>query len=171
MAFIHPFEGHVVAPEWAGAVVAPAYDSLTPEERRQYADRHPENYLNAMRAADEYASADAPALSAILKRNARFVRRYVEAGRFVAQPPCVIVYRLASDGHVQRGVVAEMSIGAYLDGRIRRHEFTGSRGKMRSPGTSTTSAPHRAPWPSHIAPTRAFGNGSTPRRGPNPRYR
>lgn len=124
MAFIHPFEGYLVAPEWAGVVVAPAYDSLTPEERRQYADQHPENYLNAMRGVDEYASGEAPSLSALLKRNARFVRRYVEAGRFVAQPPCVLVYRLASDGHVQRGVVAEMSIGAYLDGRIRRHEFT-----------------------------------------------
>ena len=124
MAFIHPFEGYLVAPEWAGVVVAPAYDSLTPEERRQYADQHPENYLNAMRGVDEYASGEAPSLSALLERNARFVRRYVEAGRFVAQPPCVLVYRLASDGHVQRGVVAEMSIGAYLDGRIRRHEFT-----------------------------------------------
>ena len=124
MAFIHPFEGYLVAPEWAGAVVAPAYDSLTPEERRQHADRHPENYLNAMRSVDEYASSDAPGLPEILKRNARFVRRYVEAGRFVAQPPCVFVYRLAGDGHVQRGVVAEMSIDAYLNGRIRRHEFT-----------------------------------------------
>ena len=124
MAFIHPFEGYLVAPEWAGAVVAPPYDSLTPEERRQHADRHPENYLNAMRSVDEYASSEAPGLSALLKRNARFVRRYVEAGRFVAQPQCVLVYRLASHGHVQRGVVAEMSIGAYLDGRIRRHEFT-----------------------------------------------
>ena len=124
MALIHPFEGYLVAPEWAGAVVAPAYDSLTPEERRQHADRHPENYLNAMRSVDEYASSEAPSLSALLKRNARFVRRYVEAGRFVAQPPCLFVYRLASGGHVQRGVVAEMSIDAYLDGRIRRHEFT-----------------------------------------------
>ena len=124
MAFIHPFEGHLVAPEWAGAVVAPPYDSLSPEERRHYADRHPENYLNAMRSIDEYASGEAPGLPALLKRNARFVRRYVEAGRFVAQPPCVLVYRLASHGHVQRGVVAEMSIRAYLDGRIRRHEFT-----------------------------------------------
>ncbi len=124
MAFIHPFEGHLVAPEWAGAVVAPLYDSLTAEERRRYADRHPENYLNAMRTADEYASSDAPDLSALLKRNARFVRRYIEAGRFVARTSCVFVYRLAVGGHVQRGVVAEMSIGAYLDGRIKRHEFT-----------------------------------------------
>ena len=124
MAFIHPFEGYLVAPEWAEAVVAPPYDSLTPEERRQYADRHPENYLNAMRSADEYESARGPSLSALLERNARVVRGYVEAGQFVAQPPCVFVYRLACDGHVQRGVVAEMSIDAYLDGRIRRHEFT-----------------------------------------------
>ena len=124
MAFIHPFEGYLVTAEWAGAVVAPPYDSLTPQERRRHADTHPENYLNAMRSVEEYASDEAPSLPALLKRNARFVRRYVEAGRFVAQAPCVFVYRLASHGHVQRGVVAEMSIGAYLDGRIRRHEFT-----------------------------------------------
>ena len=77
-----------------------------------------------MRSVEEYASHAAPGMPALLERNARFVRRYVEAGRFVAQPPCVFVYRLASHGHVQRGVVAEMPIGAYLDGRIRRHEFT-----------------------------------------------
>ncbi|MCY4470480.1 MAG: DUF1015 family protein [Thiotrichales bacterium] len=124
MAFIHPFEGFLVAAEWAGAVVAPPYDSLTPAERRRHADSHPENYLNAMRSVEEYASDEAPSLRTLLERNARFVRRYVEAGRFVAQPPCVFVYRLASHGHVQRGVVAEMSIAAYLDSRIRRHEFT-----------------------------------------------
>ena len=124
MAFIHPFEGYLVAPEWAGAVVAPPYDSLTPDERRRYADTHPENYLNAMRSVEEYASTELPRLRALLKRNARFIRRYIDAGRFVAQPPCLFVYRIAGHGHVQRGVVAEMPIGAYLDGRIRRHEFT-----------------------------------------------
>ena len=124
MAFIHPFEGYLVAPEWAGKVVAPPFDSLTPEERRRYADSHPENYLNAMRSVEEYGPDTTPGQPALLKRNARFVRRYIEAGRFVAQPPCVFVYRIASHGHVQRGVVAEMPIGAYLDGRIRRHEFT-----------------------------------------------
>jgi len=124
VAFIHPFEGYLVAAGWAGAVVAPPYDSLTPEERRRYADTHPENYLNAMRSVEEYASSEVPGLPALHRRNARFVRRYIDAGRFVAQPPCVFVYRLSSHGHVQRGVVAEMPIGAYLDGRIRRHEFT-----------------------------------------------
>ena len=124
MAFIHPFEGYLVAAEWAGAVVAPLYDSLTPEERRRHADAHPENYLNAMRSVEEFMWSHTPGLPSLHEENARFLRRYIDKGRFVAQPPCVLVYQLACGDHVQRGVVAEMPIGAYLDGRIRRHEFT-----------------------------------------------
>ena len=124
MAFIHPFEGYLVAARWAGAVVAPPYDSLTPEERRRHADAHPESYLNAMRSADDFVPGHAPGLPALHEENVRFLRAHVGNGRFVARPRCVLVYRLACGGHVQRGVVAEMPIDAYLDGRIRRHEFT-----------------------------------------------
>ena len=124
MGFIHPFEGYLVAAEWAGVVVAPLYDSLTPEERRRHADAHPENYLNAMRSVDEFTSSHTPGLPALHEENVRFLRACIDKGRFVARPPCVLVYRLACGGQVQRGVVAEMPIGAYLDGRIRRHEFT-----------------------------------------------
>ncbi len=124
MAFIHPFEGYLVAAERAGAVVAPLYDSLTAAERRRYADAHPDSYLNAMRTAEEHASDPASDLPALLDRNAEYLRRCIGDGTFVAQPPCVFVYRLACSGHVQRGVVAEMPVGAYLGGRIKRHELT-----------------------------------------------
>lgn len=124
MAFIHPFEGYLVAAQWAGAVVAPLYDSMTPEERRRHADAHPESYLNAMRSVEDFVSGHVPGLPALHEENVRFLRAHVDNGRFVARPRCVLVYRLACGGHVQRGVVAEMPIDAYLDGRIRRHEFT-----------------------------------------------
>ena len=124
MAFIHPFEGYLVAAERAGAVVAPLYDSLTPDERRRYADAHPDSYLNAMRTAEGNASDAASDLPALLDRNASYIRRCIDDGTFAARPPCLFVYRLACPDHVQRGVVAEMSIGAYLDGRIKRHELT-----------------------------------------------
>ena len=124
MAFIHPFEGYLVAARWAGAVVAPPYDSLTPEERRRHADAHPESYLNAMRSVEDFVPGHAPGLPALHEENVRFLRAHVDNGRFVARPRCVLLYRLACGGHVQRGVVAEMPIDAYLDGRIRRHEFT-----------------------------------------------
>ena len=124
MGFIHPFEGYLVAAERAGAVVAPLYDSLTAGERRRYADAHPDSYLNAMRTAEGHASDSTSDLPALLGRNADYLRRCIGDGTFVAQPPCVFVYRLARRGHVQRGVVAEMPIAAYLDGRIKRHELT-----------------------------------------------
>ena len=124
MSFIHPFEGYLVSPERAAAVVAPSYDALTAEERRRYADAHPENYLNAMRSVEEYASEPSPGREALIERNADFLRRCVDEGVFVEQPPCVFVYRLSCPGHVQRGVVAEMPIGAYLNGRIKPHEST-----------------------------------------------
>ena len=124
MAFIHPFEGYLVAPEWTDAVVAPPYDSLTGDERRRHADDFPDSYLNAMRTLEDYASAHAPSLSTLLDGNARYLRRCIDEGRFVVRPTCVFVYRLACTGHVQRGVVAEMPISAYLSGRIKRHEFT-----------------------------------------------
>ena len=125
MAFIHPFEGYLVAAERADTVVAPLYDSLTPDERRRYADAHPDSYLNAMRTAEEQASDPGADLPALFDRNADYLRRCIDDGTFVARPRCVFVYRLACPGHVQRGVVAEMPIGAYLDGRIKRHELTG----------------------------------------------
>ena len=130
MSFIHPFEGYLVAPERADAVVAPSYDALSAEERRRYADAHPDSYLNAIRSVDEYASdrAEGPATvtgrKALLEGNARFLRGCIDRGVFVAQPPCVFVYRLACRSHVQHGVVAETSIGTYLSGRIKRHELT-----------------------------------------------
>ena len=124
MSFIHPFEGYLVAAERAGAVVAPSYDALTAEERRRYADAHPENYMNAMRSVEEYASDPAPGREALFERNTHFLRRCIDEGVFVAQPPCILVYRLSCRGHVQRGVVAEMPIGAYLGGRIKPHELT-----------------------------------------------
>src|SRR5690606_51841 len=38
--------------------------------------------------------------------------------------PTYVVYRLASGGHEQTGVVVEVEIEAYRDGRIRAHEAT-----------------------------------------------
>ncbi len=59
--------------------------------------------------------------------------------------PAVVVYRLESGGHRQTGVIVEVSVAAYRDGRVRRHEatdpererrlveFTGSTGTEQVP--------------------------------------
>ena len=57
--------------------------------------------------------------------NAARLRRLARKGAFVEpSEPTYVVYRLASDGHQQTGVVVEVEIEAYRDGRIRAHEAT-----------------------------------------------
>jgi uncharacterized protein (DUF1015 family) len=49
-------------------------------------------------------------------------------GRLVHDPrPAYYAYRLAVSGHRQTGIVAASSVDDYLDGRIRKHEFTRPR--------------------------------------------
>jgi uncharacterized protein (DUF1015 family) len=57
--------------------------------------------------------------------NAARLRRLAGDGAF-ARPtePTYVVYRLASGGHAQTGLVVEVAVEAYRDGRLRAHEAT-----------------------------------------------
>jgi uncharacterized protein (DUF1015 family) len=53
------------------------------------------------------------------------VRQILGAGGYTRIPaPAVVVYRLEADQHRQTGVVVEMSVDDYRNGRILRHEAT-----------------------------------------------
>jgi uncharacterized protein (DUF1015 family) len=55
------------------------------------------------------------------------VRQILDAGGYTRIPaPAVVVYRLEADQHRQTGVVVEMSMDDYRNGRILRHEATQS---------------------------------------------
>jgi uncharacterized protein (DUF1015 family) len=55
------------------------------------------------------------------------VRHIFDAGGYTRLPtPAVVVYRLEADQHRQTGVVVEMSVDDYRNGRILRHEATQS---------------------------------------------
>ena len=122
-----------------------------------------------MRSLEEHASDDAPSLSALLDRNTQFLRRCIDDGRFVAQPACVFVYRLACSGHVQRGVVAEIPISAYLNGRIKRHEFTRvAREDALAEYIDHVRAASSPAWPRLSGGSGDTGRGWMPRRKPRP---
>jgi uncharacterized protein (DUF1015 family) len=57
--------------------------------------------------------------------NAARLRRLASDGAFVRPAePTYVVYQLAAGGHRQTGVVVEVALNAYRDGRIRAHEAT-----------------------------------------------
>ena len=125
MAKLIPVSGYIVKQSFAGEVVSPAYDSLSPEERASYAGLNPLNFLNTMRSAEEYPKGQAPEFEDLLKINAQNLQKLRNADVFGAiTKPSFFIYRLSVDDHTQTGIVAEMPIESYADQTIRIHENT-----------------------------------------------
>ncbi len=125
MVTIKPFDGYLANPDRANEIVCPSYDAMTPHERHDYANAHPRNYLNAMRALEEFSQIERPSLDDLLARNAACLERMIAQGdlQFHARQ-CFYIYRLVEGSHVQVGVVAEVPVEDYEKGLIKKHENT-----------------------------------------------
>jgi uncharacterized protein (DUF1015 family) len=125
MTQIRPFRPYLVSADRAGAVVAPAYDSMLPAERAVFSSENPSNFINAMRVEEEFPESARPSEKTLLQRNRATVRGLLDDGSFRQfDQDAVYVYRLQTEDHVQTSVVAEVPIDEYHSGRIRRHEHT-----------------------------------------------
>ena len=112
---IRPAHLHIVEPTLAPRVAAPAFDTLPIEERAAHA-ADPLSYLNVLRT---------PRGVEHLGHNRRALERLLADGVFTdGTGPRFAWYRLATGDHVQTGLVAEVAISDYDDGRIVRHEHT-----------------------------------------------
>jgi uncharacterized protein (DUF1015 family) len=112
---IRPAHLHIVEPALAARVAAPAFDMLPVEDRTARA-ADPLSFLNVLRTPDGVEH---------LGRNRRALERLIADGVFTdGRGPRFAWYRLATDDHVQTGLVAEVAIRDYDEGRIVRHEHT-----------------------------------------------
>ncbi len=124
MPQIAKFEGFLVNPDEVGTVVTPAYDAMTPDERRKFAEANPGNYVNVMRTLEEFDNSG-PDLKEILQHNQLHLNRLLQSGAFLATPaPAYYLYRLRSDRHEQTGVIANIPVDDYTSGRLKKHEDT-----------------------------------------------
>ncbi|MGY9074113.1 MAG: DUF1015 family protein [Acidimicrobiales bacterium] len=122
MAAIEPVAAAVVAGDRAVDVVAPAYDTMSPDERAAFAQQHPNSYLHVNRSADHgaghpaqhrrLAATGADALE-LLRNNGAFSP--------VAAPQ-LFVQRLVVRGREQLSIIGAISSDS--DVLIRPHELT-----------------------------------------------
>ena len=127
MPHIRAFTGYLVAAARAEAVVSPAYDAVSPAMRRKFADAHPGNFLNTMRLREDFPPDAQPSTDELLTRNKAHLEKLLGDGSFEKfDSPCMFIYRLRAGGHTQTGVVCEISVDEYADGRVRKHEDTRS---------------------------------------------
>jgi uncharacterized protein (DUF1015 family) len=112
---VRPAHLHIVDPALAARVAAPAFDTLPVDERHTPVD-DPLSYLHVLRAPDGYDH---------LRRNRRALERLLHDGVFSGgDTPRFAWYRLATQDNSQTGLVAEVALRDYDDGRIVRHEHT-----------------------------------------------
>ncbi len=125
MTQIRAFQPHLVTPGHAGVVVGPAYDSMSPDERRGFREAHPHNYINVMRSVDDFPLGERPPEEQLLKENADQLQQLLASGAYArCGQEAIFVYQLTIDGHSQTGIVAEIPVSEYRDGLVRKHEET-----------------------------------------------
>jgi len=125
MSLIRPFAGLRPVPAHAEDVVAPPYDVLNSEEARQRAAGRPWSFLHISKAEIDLPEGTDPYAAAVYAKAAENLQKMLDAGVLKRNPqPAYYVYRLTMGEHVQTGLVAVASVGAYDANRIRKHEFT-----------------------------------------------
>lgn len=118
-----PFAGWLIKPDWTSRVIAGAYDSKSPAQRRRIVADNPYSYLGVTRSPEDLLPDDPADEDELLERGAGTLATILEAEAF--EPTgreTLYAYRLTEGDHQQTGVVGAMHVEGMRDGRVLMHE-------------------------------------------------
>ena len=125
MATLKPFPALRPQPELASRICELPYDVMSSDEARAMSDGSALSFLHVSKpeidlppGTDLYS----PAVYAKGKEN--FAKLIADGALSQDSQPCFYLYRQVMGGHAQVGLVAAASCQEYLDGIIKKHEFT-----------------------------------------------
>nr|MEE4267013.1 DUF1015 family protein [Candidatus Krumholzibacteria bacterium] len=125
MADIRPFRAFRPARDRSQLVASPPYDVLNSEEAKTMAQDNPYSFLHVTKAEIDLDPADAKDNEKVYARSAANWQAMVNDGVVIQDSaPALYIYRLTMNGHQQFGLAAGCSVDEYVDGRIKKHEFT-----------------------------------------------
>lgn len=125
MPLIRPFAALRPAPGRAADVIAPPYDVLNSEEARKLAEGRPWSFLHISKAEIDLPKGTDLHADEVYQKARDNLKNMLEAGVIRRdEKPVYYVYRLTMGDHVQTGLVASVSVAAYDNNRVKRHEFT-----------------------------------------------
>ncbi len=125
MADIRPFAAFRPGPGLAQRVASPPYDVLSSDEARTMAAANPDSFLHVVKAEIDLDPEQAGDNEAVYARSAANLQAMLETGVLVRdEAPAFYVYRLTMGGHQQFGLAVGCSVDEYVEGRIKKHEFT-----------------------------------------------
>ncbi|HHX50605.1 MAG TPA: DUF1015 domain-containing protein [Clostridia bacterium] len=125
MALIKSFRALRPVPELAHRVAAPPYDVVSAEEARLLVRDNPYSFLHVGRSEIDLDPALNPYDGQVYAKAAGNLQWLVQEGVLQQdEQDCLYIYRLVKEGRAQTGLVACCSIDDYLQGIIKKHEYT-----------------------------------------------
>jgi uncharacterized protein (DUF1015 family) len=125
MAQIKPFAALRPKPELAEQICELPYDVMSSAEAREMAKDNPLSFLHVSKPEiDLPASTDVHDDSVYAKGKENFDKLIAQGALKQDAQPCFYLYRQIMGGHAQVGIVAAASCEEYLQGTIKKHEFT-----------------------------------------------
>jgi uncharacterized protein (DUF1015 family) len=122
---VKPFRGLRPRADLAAAIPSLPYDVLDSTEARALAAGDPHTFLHVVKAEIDLDPAiDAHDERVYAKARENFLKMIAEGWLVPDAVPAYYVYRQRMGDHVQTGVVGAAAVDDYLEGRIKRHEFT-----------------------------------------------
>ena len=107
MIHVRSFQTYLATPSGATSVVAPPYDSMSPEERAAFGADHPENFINAIRSLEEFPDREKLSLRELLRENSAVLENCLKSEYFEYESqPNLFIYQLSQKEHTQTGIVA-----------------------------------------------------------------
>ncbi len=133
MAFFKPLKAIRPKPEYAAKVAALPYDVMNSEEAREMVKDNPYSFLHV-----DKAEIDLP-IGTYLYSDEVYEKAKENLEKLVADGICIddrtpkyYIYRQIMNGRAQTGIVGAALIDDYIEGRIKRHEFTRADKKTES---------------------------------------
>lgn len=125
MAVFKPFKAVRPLPEFADKVAALPYDVMNSDEAREAVKGNPYSFLHVDKAEiDLDRSVDIYDRSVYLKARENLDALVSNGVCKKDEKPCFYIYRQTMNGRSQTGLVGCASIDDYINGVIKKHEFT-----------------------------------------------
>lgn len=125
MVQVHPFKAIRPAEDLAEQVAALPYDVVNSQEAKELANGNPYSYFHIDKAEIDLPADVSPYDEKVYQKAADNLAAFLEKGwLFKENEANFYLYELVMNGRSQTGIVACTSITDYIDGKIKKHEFT-----------------------------------------------
>lgn len=125
MAILNPFKAIRPKSEYADKVAALPYDVMNSEEAREMVKDNPYSFLHVDKAEIDLPAGTYLYSDEVYNKAKENLDKLVSDGICIDDgTPKYYIYRQIMNGRAQTGIVGAASIDDYINGAIKRHEFT-----------------------------------------------